>query len=161
MDCCSNAGMVGDTTVDIWVSEGIGPICKYEDDLNVFRYPIPKADGSLTFTYDRQAALDLIAPLRVPWHPDKGQDFSTLVIFLGFLWDIATKSVSLAKPKRIKFLDRVISFITSFSNTRCQIHDIMRIHGSLCHITYVYPLGRSRLASLSTFISTFNDDSFT
>jgi hypothetical protein len=48
----SNAGMVGNATVDIWVSEGISPICKYKDDLNIFHYPIPKANGSLTFTYD-------------------------------------------------------------------------------------------------------------
>jgi len=33
----SNAGMIGNTIVDIqWVAEGIGPIAKYEDDFSVY-----------------------------------------------------------------------------------------------------------------------------
>jgi len=34
--------------------------------------------------------------------------------------------------------------------------EVMEIHGSLCHIAFVYRLGRSYLSSLSSFASTFN-----
>lgn len=36
----------------------------------------------------------------------------------------------------------------------------MKIQGSLCHIAFVYPLGRSRLPSLSLFVSSFEDNHF-
>ena len=37
----SNAGMIGNAIVDIWITEGIKPVFKYEDDLNILRYPVP------------------------------------------------------------------------------------------------------------------------
>jgi len=37
----------------------------------------------------------------------------------------------------------------------------MKIHGSLCHIAFVYPHGHTHLPSLSNFIASFKDDSFT
>jgi hypothetical protein len=163
----SNAGMIGNASVEIWENEGVKPIVKYEDDLNIFRFPIsggPNPDNPAmpySYAYDRPQALALIAPLRIPWHPDKGQDFNSTFTYLGFLWDISNKSVTLHDHKRDKFLSRVNNFIASFSGGRCQMLDVMKIHGSLCHIAYIYPDGRNRLPSLSNFICTFQGNNFT
>jgi len=163
----SNAGMIGNASVDIWEKEGVTPIVKFEDDLNIFRFPIaggPNSDGTFTpytYAYDRPQALSRIASLNIPWHPDKGQDFSASFTYLGFSWDIENKSVTLHDHKREKFLNRVNNFLASFSGARCQLQDVMKIHGSLCHIAYIYPDGRNRLPSLSNFICTFQNNTFT
>ena len=162
----SNAGMIGNAAIDIWIHEDVKPIVKYEDDMNIFRFAIsggPNPDGSFTpysYPYDRSLALSLIAPLKIPWHPDKGQDFSPSFTYLGFFWDIPNRTVTLHDAKREKFLTRVNNFIASFSGARCQMQDVMKIHGSLCHIAYIYPEGQNRLPSLSNFICTFQNDTF-
>jgi hypothetical protein len=151
----SNAGMIGNAIADIWTCEGVGPVLKYEDDLAILR--TPTSSPSL-YSYDRPSALKAIEPLRVPWHPDKGQDFAATFAYIGFLWDFDNKRASLPENKRLKFLLRTSTFLTSFAHTRCQILDVMKIHGSLCHIAFIFPLGRSRLASLSNFIASFKGD---
>ena len=46
--------------IDIWMAEGIKSILKYEDDINVFRYPVENGsfkDGLFTYDYDHSKAL--------------------------------------------------------------------------------------------------------
>ena len=140
--------MIANAAVDIWEAEGVLPIMKYEDDLCIFRFPVLQGPflgtpiSSHRFAYDQTSALETIKPLNIPWHPEKGQDFGPTFKYIGFLWDIDSRIVSLPEEKRLKFLDRVRVFISSFETNRCVIKDVMKIHGSLCHISYVYPEGR-------------------
>jgi hypothetical protein len=103
----SNAGMIANTLVDIWMAEGV----KYEDDINIF--PVP--DGTLAesahqYYYDRLKVLQRVSRLGVPWHPDKGDPFfSSMSISIGMLWDLGAHRVSLPEKKRLKFLRRVLS----------------------------------------------------
>ncbi|KAF8725211.1 hypothetical protein AX14_008258 [Amanita brunnescens Koide BX004] len=109
----SNSGMIANAAMDIWEAEGVKPIVKYEDDVNVFRFPTSgglNPDGSFTpfaYPYDRASAVKRIESLNIPWHPDKGQDFDDIFKYIGFLWCI------------------------SGSTHPCRIDDVMRIHGSL------------------------------
>ena len=71
----SNAGMVGNAIVDIWISERVGPIAKYEDDFSVYCSPVldgPFVDGNYHYAYDKDEAVSRIASLCVPWHKEKG-----------------------------------------------------------------------------------------
>jgi hypothetical protein len=160
----SNAGMIANAIVDIWKAEGIDPILKYEDDIAVFRTPISEgqhSEGSFRYAYDRSDALKVIAPLKIPWHPNKGMKlFASLLVFLGLLWDLNNRRVSLPENKRLKFLSRVNSFIAQFSQRRCSLRDIEKLHGSLCYLSFVYPDGRSRLPSLSNFSTKFNGNGY-
>jgi hypothetical protein len=143
----SNAGMIGNASVDIWQKEGVTPIVKFEDNLNIFCLPItggPNPDGTLTpytYAYDRPQALSCITSLRIPWHPDKGQDFTFSFTYLGFFWNIQNKTVPLHDHKHKKFLNHVNNFLASFTGSHSQMQDVMKIHGSLCHIAYIYPDG--------------------
>jgi hypothetical protein len=162
----SNAGSIGGAVVQIWKAKGVSPICRYEDDFSVFRFPIsPSTDStapasSYVYAYDRSSALDLIRPTGTPWHPDKGQDFARTFTYIGFLWDIDRRTVSLPAAKRLKFLRCMRIFLQCFSANRCRIHDVMKIHGSLCHIAFVFPLGRSRLPALSNLIAPFQGNTY-
>ena len=102
-----------------------------------------------------------ISSLGVPWHDEKGDEwFSFVTTFIGFLWDIPRKLVSLPEGKRNKFRQRVLQFLTDFDGRPCHLHDVEKIHGSLCHIAFVYLNGHSHLPSLSNFASTFCGDEF-
>ena len=161
----SNAGMIGNAVVDIWQAEGVRPILKYEDDLKVFRYPVlegPFHEDGFRYDYDRAEAMSRISPLCVPWHKDKGDlHFLYITNFIGFRWDLSSRHVSLPEEKRLKFHNRVRIFLEFFTGHPCSLLDIQRIHGSLCHVTFVYTQGRSRLPSLSNFIASFSGNDFT
>jgi hypothetical protein len=136
----SNAGMIRNASIDIWEREGVTPIVKFEDKLNIFHFPIaggPHPDGmfiSYTYAYDHPQVLSHITSLNIPWHPDKGKDFSTSFTYLGISWDIKNKSITLYDHKHEKFLNCVNNFLTSFSGACCQMQDMIKIHSSLCHI---------------------------
>ena len=52
--------MIGDAVVDIWAMEGVGPVCKYEDDLKVFRVPAhgaPFHEGVYSYSYDHDECI--------------------------------------------------------------------------------------------------------
>ena len=98
----------------------------------------------------------------MPWHKEKGDlTFLFVTNFIGFCWDLPNKHVSLPDEKRLKFHNRVRIFLDCFSGHPCSLLDIQRIHGSLCHVSFVYALGRSRLPSLSNFIASFMGNEFT
>lgn len=161
----SNAGMIANAVVDIWRAEGVSPIFKYEDDLAIIRTPV--ANGSFLdsngfrYEYDKGETIHRIASLCVPWHPDKGTPhFSSITTFIGLSWDLSHKTVSLPEHKRLKYLARVLSFLSQFSEHRCQLRDVEKIHGTLCYISFVYSDGRSHLPSLSNFASRFGGNIF-
>jgi hypothetical protein len=145
----SCAGCISHAIVDIWQAEGVSPIPLYEDDLAPFRtllplIPTPVPPDPLPdprFPYNRAGALERIKPTKTPWHPIKSQDFAPMFVYIGYTWDIMNKTVSLPKMKRLKFLQCVCEFAGQFFAVPCSMKDVMKIHGSLCHVTFVHPLG--------------------
>ena len=158
----SNAGMVGNAIVDIWISEGIGPIAKYEDDFSVYRSPVPNGpflDGDFCYAYDKEDAASRISSLGIPWHEEKGDPcFLSAHVYIGFFWDLANRTVSLPPEKRLKFAEQVRLFISHYKCKKCPLRKVDKIHGSLCHVAFVYIEGRSRLPSLSNFAASFKGD---
>ena len=154
--------MIANAVVDIWEGEGVFPVPKYEDDLKVFRIPTATGafvEGDFRYDYDRAEMLCRIESLGVPWHEEKGDDsFTFVTTFIGFQWDIPQKLVSLPEAKRLKFHERVRRFLNDFSeyNHPCQLIDVEKLHGSLCHVAFVYMNSRSHLPSLSNFAASFN-----
>ena len=76
-------------------------------------------------------------------------------------WDLPNKSVSLPDAKQLKFHNQVRIFLDCFTGHPCSLLDVQKIHGSLCHVSFVYIQGRSRLPSLSNFVSSFMGNEFT
>jgi hypothetical protein len=158
----SNAGMIGNAIIDIWVSEGIGPIAKYEDDVSVYRTPVPEGpfvDGGFCYAYDKEDAASRISSLGIPWHKEKGDPcFLSAHVYIGFFWDLANHTVSLPLEKRLKFAERVRVFLLHHERKKCPLREVDKIHGSLCHVSFVYTEGRSHLPSLSNFAASFKGD---
>ncbi|KAF5381168.1 hypothetical protein D9757_009423 [Collybiopsis confluens] len=149
----SNAGMISNAVVDIWRAAQVTPVFKYEDDLKLLRFP---SGTTNIYRYDKNSALDIVRSLGVRWHPNKGDDdFTFITTYIGFLWDLALKRVSLPNDKRLKYLERIHLFLSEFSGVRVPLFAIESIHGTLCHISFVYPEGRSHLPALSNFMASF------
>lgn len=151
--------MITNAVVDIWRGEKVFPVLKYEDDLKAFCFPSLSGvyqDGPYLYDYDHEEMLRRVAPLQVPWHQEKDdKTFVFVTTFIGFLWDIPRKLVSLPEEKRLKFHERVRIFIDAFTGHRCILNDIDKIHGSLCHVAFVYTEGHSHLPSISNFAASF------
>jgi len=89
---------VADATIDIWEYHNISPAVKWVDNFNVFCFP--KTDGlfhgtsndvEYPYGYDLTSIKTVIAPLGIPWHKSKGQEFLDMFIYLGFQWVSPTR----------------------------------------------------------------------
>ena len=158
----SNVGMIGNTIVDIWVAEGIGPIAKYEDDFSVYQTPVRDGvfvKGAFCYTYDKDEAASRISSLGVPWHKEKGDPcFLSVHVYIGFLWNLANHTISLPLEECLKFAEHVCLFILLYKCKKCPLHEVDKIHGSLCHIAFIYIESHSHLPSLSNFAASFKGD---
>lgn len=147
---------MADAIMAIWEAIGVKPSAKWVDDVVLFRSPSNPASLRWVYLYDRDQARLLIACLGVPWHLTKGQDFDIIFVYVGFLWNIPDRTVRLTDDKLFRMLQRINNFVSANHRRQCHLKDVLKIHGSLSHITFVYPHGAAHLTSLSSFIALFN-----
>jgi len=50
--------------------------------------------------------------LGIPWEKTKHIPFSATVPFIGFLWDLTTRTVSLSEGKKEKYLEAILEWET-------------------------------------------------
>ena len=77
--------------------------------------------------------------------------------YLGFLWDLTKKTVSLPQTKRLKYLARIEEALQAADNLggRMTFKTAAKLNGTLSHITFVYPHGRAYLTNLCGFVASF------
>ncbi|KAF7297499.1 hypothetical protein MIND_00983700 [Mycena indigotica] len=162
----SNAGLIGSAIIDIWVALGFAPANRYEDDILSVRQPaasriIPSGRPShFWYPATRSDALHAIHSLHIPWHPTKWTEYLFELVYIGFLWNFPDKTVALPEDKRLKFLRRIHDFRSICKSGKCQLLHVQKIHGSLCHLSFVHPQGRSYLPALTSFIIAFEGNTF-
>ncbi|KAJ7605222.1 Endonuclease/exonuclease/phosphatase [Mycena rosella] len=115
-------GEIADAVVDTWGRQGLPSAIKWVDDGSNSREPAPGRrfvlwyseglfwleSGSCNFieicyNYDKVTMLAMIADLQVPWHLTKGQDFDFVVEYVGFVFNLLRRTVSIPEQKWIKF----------------------------------------------------------
>ena len=117
--------------------------------------PLPRP----SFSFDLSTIYNIMKPLGIPWNPisKKGHNFQSFFNYVGFEWDITSRSVSLSSEKCLCLLSKVSTLILA-PHPRVSKKSIASIHGSLQHITIIYPQGRLHLAPLTNFLSKFPND---
>ena len=134
---------------------GIMPIAKIEDDLAAFI--TLNALNSYDY-FNRDNLFDLISELGFPWHPDKGDQYFVFIFtFIGFLWDLEHKHISLPEEKRLKYLYRLEDFLNTYCRRLTPRVKVKSIHGTLCHIAFVYAHGKTHLPPISNFMSSYHN----
>ena len=93
-------GLPADALVTVFKSKLIDNVLKWVNDFVFFHVPIPCPLITHTHTqhqyyYDISTILAITNPLGIPWHPVnvKGQDFCSMVPYVGFMWSLESHMV--------------------------------------------------------------------
>lgn len=153
-----NLGMALDTTLSILKTLlGIEFIAKWVDDIIPTRIPTGRGPSGFIYSVSFDDIRQVLADLGWPLSATKILNFSTLIRYIGFDWDLAAKRVSLPEHKRLKFLLRVTSWLTGASTTGVTAVETDKLVGSLEHVANIFPHGRSFLPSLYGFRASFGE----
>src|SRR5882724_6368946 len=110
-------GTIVDATVALLKFHNIHPTIKWMDNFIFFWCPSEHVLAPLPpiFQYDLSTILSITEPLGIPWHPisKKGHDFQSHFSYVGFCWDIPSKSVSLSSQKCLCLLPKVSSLLVT------------------------------------------------
>ena len=146
-----------DAIVDILTASGIKPIKKWVDDMISFRFPMEKGShGCWNYKYDVEDIFRLTRDLGVPWKHGKCFRYADRVVYVGFLWNLRDRSVSLPDEKRQMYIAKLDVFCTQAAKgSGVSLKETTSITGVLSHLTFVYTDGRAYLANLTAFIAAF------
>jgi len=147
-------GRVADAKTAILASKHIGPSKNWVDDFVFFRFPILSLNpGPPSFSYSLSDIYDLAARLGWPWKRSKTRPFAPQFKYLGFIWDLITKSVQIPDDKKLRYLSKLEPWTQGQNFSRKDAESVL---GTLVHCSLALPDGRSRLPSISRFTSSFD-----
>ena len=92
--------------------------------------------------------------LGVPWERSKDVPFSRVVPFIGFDWNLESKTVSLQNKKKEKYLSTVEEWRRKEVHT---LEDVQKLYGKLLHTCLIVPEGRAHLTKLEKMQGVFHD----
>ena len=153
-------GCVADATIALLKYSAVKPTIKRVDDFRFFQTPTPLVlpTQKPIFPYDLSTIFNITEPLGIPWHPvsKKGHNFQSSFTYVGFCWDIPSRTVSLSSEKCLQLLSKVSNLLITPPPPLCVTKKtIASINSSLQNITIVYLKGQSHLAPLSSFYPSF------
>ena len=138
-----------------------GSLAEFDEDASCAfsdlsaRSPRPLHDASFTYS---DADIDALSEhLGIPWEPTKTVPFGEEVPYLGFIWNLATRSVSIPEGKKTKYLNAIQEWSARRTHT---LNDVEKLYGKLLHASMVIPEGRAYLTSLESMLGTFSNNSF-
>ena len=146
-------GRVADAKSAILDSEGMGPSKNWVDDFVFFRFPVIITSGIPSFSYSLSDIYHLAARLGWPWKESKTRPFAAEFKYLGFMWDLSSKTVQIPETKKTAYLTKLQPWVTGQKFSRKDAESLL---GTLVHCSLAVPDGRSHLPSLSRFAASFN-----
>jgi hypothetical protein len=146
-------GRVADAKSAILASKELGPSKNWVDDFVFFRFPKTITLDIPTFSYCLSDIYSLAAILGWPWKESKTRPFSREFKYLGFVWDLANKTVQIPEEKKLRYLAKLEPWVLGRKFSRKDAESIL---GTLVHCSLAIPDGRSRLPSISRFTASFN-----
>ena len=146
-------GRVADAMSAILTSRELGPSKNWVDDFVFFRFPVSITQGTPSFSYTLSDIYSVAKQLGWPWKDSKTRPFASQFKYLGFIWDLTTKSVQIPEPKKLSYLSKLQPWTAAQKFTKKEAESIL---GTLVHCSLAIPDGRSRLPSISRFVTSFN-----
>ena len=126
------------------------PICDLANTSTCSSY-----DASFTYA---NVNIDLLSKeLSIPWESSKMILFSMVVPYLGFLWNLDTRTVAVLTEKKAKYLSAIEEWHQKLRHT---LVEVQGLYGKLLHTSLVIPTGQAYLTTLETMLSGFNNCPF-
>ena len=138
-------GSIGDMLIAIYQKAGYSQILKWVDDFLVIRAP----DNSWT----EQDFIDLTGYFGVPWSMKKMRPLATTQRYIGFDWDLVSRTVALPPEKYAKTLCLLVHWLSP--GEKFLARDAASLHGKLVHISCIFPLIRPFLRGIATFARSY------
>ena len=107
----------------------------------------------LKFAYSMDDVDAISARLGVPWEHSKDIPFQSVVLFIGFDWDLHNKRVTLQEKKK-KYLGALEEWRRRATHT---LDNVQSLYGKLLHTCLVVPEGRAYLTKLEKMLAIFHD----
>ncbi|PPQ83419.1 hypothetical protein CVT24_005588 [Panaeolus cyanescens] len=147
-------GRLADAFTAILKFNKIDPVINWVDDFAIFNYPSPTSTPSCPiYTYSLDDIYALANSLGWPWKLSKTTPFLASFKYLGFLWNLALRTVEIPEEKKSKYLEKLSTWMSEQKFTRREAESLL---GTLVHCSLAIPDGRSHLPSLSRFATSFN-----
>jgi hypothetical protein len=117
----------------------------------------PRSEHEALFTYNDADIDHLSDILGIPWENSKAIPFSHMVPYLGFTWNIQTRTVAIPSEKKKKYIDAIKNWATRPTHV---LEDVQKLYGKLLHASLVVPMGRAYLTNLETMLGSFSNRPF-
>jgi hypothetical protein len=145
----------------LWFRGADWPDGSFEEFDDSCQHPIkalPASDQAsnldAVFAYTLEHVDTISERLGIPWERSKDQPFGSSFTYLGFLWDINNKLVSLTERKQEKYCQAIKDWNQSARHT---LEETEKLHGKLLHATHIIPKGRTYLFGLERLMATQRD----
>jgi hypothetical protein len=92
--------------------------------------------------------------LGIPWECLKDIPFLSSIPFIGFVWDIDKKIVTLHKEKQNKYLNTIKTWQSLQTH---MLEDVQKLFGKLLHTCLILPHGWAYLTGLEAMLGIFKD----
>jgi hypothetical protein len=117
----------------------------------------PRSAEDELFSY-ADADIDALSDrLGIRWEASKAVPFGTEIPFLGFLWNLNTRTVCLLEKKRLKYL----AAITEWQEKRTHnLLETQRLYGKLHHASLVIRPGHAYLTNLEAMLASLHHSPF-
>ena len=100
---------------------------------------------------------DYSAHLGIPWQHSKDLPFSSSTSYLGFMWDLAVRTMSLSERKKIKYAEVLDSWCQCCTHT---LKELEQLYGKLLHASLVIPQGHAYITGLEAMFPLFCHEPF-
>ena len=117
----------------------------------------PRSEHDSQFSYGISDIDAISLKLGIPWELEKDQLFGLTTIYLGFLWNLDKRIVSLSPEKTRKYLLAIAAWQTRRFHT---LQDTRELFGKLLHACSVLPAGRAYLTGFERMLKIGADKPF-
>ena len=90
----------------------------------------------LSHTYNFTHINHITDHLGVPWEPSMDTPFSSIPVYIGFVWDLENKTVSLIPAKQLKYSNVILKWLGVSAHI---LEQVQKLHRQLSHASLVIP----------------------
>ena len=110
-----------------------------------------RSEEDMRFTYNIADINKISESLGIPWETSKDQPFAPSTTYIGFVWDLEQRTVTLSPSKSDKYINEIEVWLARRAHT---LKHVQELYGKLLHAASILPQGRAYLVGLESMLAT-------